>query len=295
MIVETSGDCRNVRTRGGTGRVLLRALLVIAMGLVWSSQPAAQTGAAEAVHRALDELLEVYVRDGYVYYRALRQDRARLDTYVRSLAGASIESEPRDAQVAFWLNAYNALVLRTVVDRYPIVGRSSEYPPQSIRQIPGAFERMEHRVAQRTVTLDQIEQSILPAFTDPRVFLALGRGAVGSGRLRSEAYGAANLERQLAAVASECATTRYCVQIDQAANRMMVSSIFSWRHQEFEPMAANADPAFAARSAIERAVLFFISPRLLAAERAFLAKNEFEIRFLPFDWTLNDLTGRGGR
>jgi hypothetical protein len=265
------------------------------MGTIWSSQPAAQTGAAEAMHRALDEILEVYVRDGYVYYRALRQDRARLDTYVRSLAAASIESETRDAQVAFWLNAYNALVLRTVVDRYPIAGRSSEYPPQSIRQIPGAFERMEHRVAQRTVTLDQIEQSILPAFADPRVFLALGRGAVGSGRLRSEAYGAANLERQLAAVRSECAGNRHCVEIDQAANRMMVSSIFSWRQQEFSPLAANVDAAFAARSAIERAVLFFVSPRLLAAERAFLTKNEFEIRFLSFDWTLNDLAGRGGR
>ena len=63
--------------------------------------------------------------------------------------------------MAFWLNAYNALVLKTVVDHYPIPQRSSEYPARSIRQIPGAFERTAHRVAGRTVTLDQIEQTIL--------------------------------------------------------------------------------------------------------------------------------------
>jgi hypothetical protein len=29
----------------------------------------------------------------------------------------------RDEQLAFWLNAYDALVLRTVADHYPIQGR----------------------------------------------------------------------------------------------------------------------------------------------------------------------------
>ena len=52
-------------------------------------------------------------------------------------------------------------------------------------------------MAGRTLTLDQIEQTILPTFADPRLFFALGRGAVGGGRLRSEAFTAAALERQL--------------------------------------------------------------------------------------------------
>ena len=79
-------------------------------------------------------------------------------------------------------------MLKTVVDRYPIPQRTAEYPARSIRQIPGAFERTAHRVAGRMVTLDQIEQTILSEFHDPRLYLALGRGAIGGGRLRSEAY-----------------------------------------------------------------------------------------------------------
>ena len=123
-----------------------------------------------------------------MYYRTLKSDRARLDRYVTELASTAVDKLSRDEQLAFWLNAYDALVLRTVIDHYPIQGRAPDYPPHSIRQIPGAFERLTHRVAGRTITLDQIEQTILPEFHDPRVYFALGRGARGGGRLRSEMF-----------------------------------------------------------------------------------------------------------
>src|SRR3954469_19456489 len=163
--------------------------------------------------KAYDELLDTNVRDGWVYYRAMRLERARLDSYVNSLAAVNLDGLRREDQIALWLNAYNAIVLQTVVEHYPIVQRTRDYPARSIRQIPGAFERLQHRVAGKTVTLDQIEQTILPPFNEARVFLALGRGAVGSPRLRSEAYSGGDLERQLAEAASECAARSECVQI----------------------------------------------------------------------------------
>jgi hypothetical protein len=270
-------------------------MMVLALALA-TVAPRAQESAVDARRRNLDQVLDLYVRDGYVYYRALRQERRLLDAYLNGVAAASIDSASRDEQLAFWLNAYNALALRTVVDHASIPQRSREYPPGSIRQIPGAFERLTHRVAGRTVTLDQIEQTILPAFKDPRVYFALGRGAVGSGRLRSEAFTAAGLERQLAEVANECVTHAQCVAIDRAQNKVMVSSIFSWREKEFSAAYADkAAPAFSSRSPIERAVLAFVEPRLLTTERDFLATNEFRVEYAPFDWSLNDLTGRGGQ
>jgi hypothetical protein len=269
------------------------AMLVLALG---TPAPHAQENSEAARRGAFDQILDLNVRDGFVYYRALKADRGRLDGYVASLATASVESAPRDEQIAFWLNAYNAIVLRTVVDHYPIAQRTREYPSPSIRQIPGAFDRLSYRVAGRPLTLDQIEQTVLPAFHDPRVFLALGRGAVGSGRLRSEAYTAAGLERQLAEAASECASRSQCVEVDQSVNTMRISSVFSWRRNEFAEAYAEKAPAeLAGRSPIERAVLAFVSPHLLTAEREFLSKNQFKVEYMPFDWSLNDLTGRGGR
>jgi len=269
--------------------------IVLALALA-AAAPQAQENTLDARRRNLEQVLDLYVRDGYVYYRALRLERRLLDAYLNGVATASIDSASRDEQLAFWLNAYNALALRTVIDHAPIPQRSREYPPGSIRQIPGAFERLTHRVAGRTVTLDQIEQTILPGFKDPRVYFALGRGAVGSGRLRSEPFTAAGLEVQLTEVASECVTHAQCVAIDRAQNKVMASSIFSWREKEFSAAYADkASPAFSARSPIERAVLAFVEPRLLTTERDFLAANEFRVEFAPFDWSLNDLTGRGGQ
>lgn len=256
----------------------------------------AQQSPVDARRRNVDQVLDLYVRDGFVYYRALKQDRRLLDAYVNGLASVSIEAASRAEQVAFWLNAYNALVLRTVIDHYPIPQRSRDYPPGSIRQIPGAFERLPHRVAGRPVTLDQIEQTILPGFGDPRVYFALGRGSVGGGRLRSEAFTGARLEGQLTDVAHECISRAQCVAIDRTLGKMTISSIFSWRAKEFSSAYADKAAAlFSARSPIERAALAFVEPRLLTTERDFLARNEFAVEYAPFDWSLNDLTGRGGQ
>lgn len=270
------------------------AYVVAVLALCTISSPRAQESDPKLT--GIDFILDTYVRDGEVYYRALKSDRVRLDTYVASLAGAPVGQQPRDTQLAFWLNAYNTIVLRTVIDHYPIHGRSAEYPAKSIRQIPGAFDRLPHRVAGRTLTLDQIEQAVLPEFHDPRVYFALGRGALGSGRLRSEPYAAAKLEAQLTETANECITRAQCVHIAREANKVEANAIFSWREKEFAAAyAAGAISTFTSRSPIERAILAFISPKLLTTEREFLAANTFQVAYKPFDWTLNDLTGRGGR
>jgi hypothetical protein len=272
-----------------SGLYVLAVALALAAARPHAQEPAAQLG-------PLDYVLDTYVRGGEVYYRALKSDRARLDSYVSQLANVDVDQLPRNEQIAFWLNAYNAFVLRTVIDQYPAPRRSTDYPQRSIRQIPGAFEKRPHRVARRTLTLDQIEQTIFPTFADPRLYFAIGRGSVGGGRLRSEPFTAAALERQLAEVASECLTRAECVHIDPAANTLQASAIFSWRETEF--VAAYADkvaPRYNTRSPIERAILAFVQPKLLQTERDFLEKNSFRLVYKPFDWSLNDLTGRGGQ
>ena len=274
-----------------------RAIFVLIVLPLLIAPVRGQETLGDAVRRkTFDQLLDLYVRNGDVYYRALRSDRAKLDGYINLLGTASVAKASRQEQIAFWLNAYNALVLRTVIDHYPIQARASQYPAKSIRQIPGAFERLPHRVAGRTLTLDQIEKDVLPEFRDPRVYFALGRGAAGSGRLRSEAFLPARIEEQLADVASECVTRAQCLSIDREAGKVNASSIFSWRESEFAAaFAATAPPAFTSRAPVERAIIAFVMPKLLPIEKEMLEKNTFQFVYTPFDWTLNDLTGRGGR
>jgi hypothetical protein len=255
---------------------------------------AGQDPPVEALHRPLDQILDVNVRDGMVYYRALRSERGRLDRYAAALnvPAATYEGWSREQKMAFWINAYNAFVLQTVIDRYPIRGSSNDYPSNSIRQIPGAFERIKHRAAGRTVTLDEIEKTVLPQFKEPRVYFALGRGAVGSGRLRSEAYTGARLMQQLDDIQREFVSDQAMVRVDRGAGQVSVTPIVSWHDAEFIA-AYDTGPAgpYAQRSAIERAIVAFLAPSLLPLEKEFVQKNEFKVTYHPFDWRLNDLTG----
>src|SRR5579872_2795539 len=220
-------------------RVVVAAALVLSLVVAPRAQDAPATVARRTV---IDQVLDIDVRDGFVYYRALKSDRAKLDGYVSQLARAQIDQLSREERLAFWLNAYNALVLQTVIDHYPIQARSKEYPAKSVRQIPGAFERLAHSVAGRMLTLDQIEQSVLAEFHDPRVYFALGRGSVGGGRLRSEAFAPEILETQLTSVATECVTRSECVQVDRGSDKLLVSAIFSWREKEFVASYAGSAP-----------------------------------------------------
>jgi hypothetical protein len=279
----------------------MRLLLLVAL-LVGALQPGfAQDGGVppdfvSGLHRPLDQLVDLYVRDGFVYYNAVRSDRDRLDAYIRALdgpAGAQQAKGSREEQLAFWINAYNAFVLQTVINHYPIRGRGKEYPANSIRQIPGAFERQTIRAAGRSVTLDGIEKDILTPLGDARAFLALGRGAIGGGRLKSEAYDPKRLPKQLDAVAAESVRRKEIAYVDPLNKVVSLSPLFSWREAAF--VASFADKAhemFKQRSPLERAALGLIQPHIVMSEAEFLEQNTFKVVFHKFDWRLNDLSNR---
>src|SRR4051794_23779236 len=247
----------------------------------------------ELLHRPLDQILDVNVRDGLVYYRALKGERGRLDRYIASLnvPAATYKGWSTPHQMAFWVNAYNAVILQTVINHYPIRARSASYPAVSIRQVPG-YEQAPFRAAGRSVTLEQIEKTILPEFKEPRLYLALGRGAVGSGRLRSEAYTGDRILEQLADIQKEFVSEQTMMKIDRTAAVMSLTPILSWHEAEF--IAAydkGAEGPLAQRSPIERAAIAFVAPNLLPLEKELVQKNEFKVAYHPFDWRLNDLTG----
>jgi hypothetical protein len=274
--------------------ILAAAALVFATVSV-TAQNYAPPPDLEAIHVPFDELLDVHVRDGLVYYKAVQADRGRLNRYVASLNSPSVVSGyakwSDDQKKAFWLNAYNALVMQTVINHYPIRGTAKNYPAGSVRQIPGAFEKTSHAIAGKRVTLDHIETTMLGELDDPRVYLALGRGAIGSGRLRSEAFSAKAVDKQLAQAKAQFAVTPRWVKVNALAGKVSISPILSWRSAAFIEEYADDSFDLPKREPLERAVIGFLRPHLNAAEEEFIMKNTFQLDYEPFDWRLNDLTG----
>jgi hypothetical protein len=268
--------------------------VVLAVVVTGSSAPMARQGNPGDLHTPFDRILDTYVRDGNVYYNALKASRAGLDRYVMSLEVAPqhlarmTESERR----AFWVNAYNALVLRTVINAYPIRGKATTYPASSVAQLPGAFDKVKHRVAGQVLTLNEIED-LIAAFGDARLLLALGRGTIGSARLRSEVYRGPRLDEQLTDAVKGFVRGARHFKLDRDAATLKVTPLLSWRETHFIASFASAPGSemWATRSPIERAVVVMAYPHLFPSEKALLALNTFQMSFGEYDWRLNDLTG----
>src|ERR1700745_2150442 len=116
----------------------MRCMQIALLGIVLTApaipaQDFTPAPGADPLHRPFDQILDVNVRDGLVYYRALKSERGRLDRYVAALhvAAAAYQGWSKPQQMAFWVDAYNAFVLETVINHYPLRG--------TIKDIPGAF------------------------------------------------------------------------------------------------------------------------------------------------------------
>ena len=193
---------------------------------------------------------------------------------------------------AFWLNAYNAIVLRTVINAYPINGKATSFPAKSVGQLPGAFDKVRHRVAGQVLTLNEIE-NLIAAFGDARLLLALGRGTIGSARLRSEVYRGARLDEQLTDAVKGFVRSARNFKLDRDTGALKVTPLLSWRGPNFIASFAGASGAemWANRTPLERAIVAMAYPHLFPSEKAVLALNTFQMSFGEFDWRLNDLTG----
>lgn len=155
----------------------------------WAVLLAAAPLAAQFDHSAWDRVLKKSTNVlGEVDYGALKKDRKDLDDYVRRLSEMSPDSKKdafptREAALAYWLNAYNALVMRAVVDAYPT---------KSVRDLGllyGFFRRKDHTLGGTKISLLALENDIIrPRFNDARIHFAIVCASISCPLLDREAF-----------------------------------------------------------------------------------------------------------
>jgi len=234
--------------------------------------------------------------EGRVDYAGLKDERASLDAFVASLdalAPATYASWSDPDKIAFWINAYNALTLRLVVDHYPIAPAQPKagfpkagFPKNSIGQIPGVWDQKRFGVMGQALTLDEIEhQRLRAAFKEPRIHMALVCAAVSCPKLRNEPYRGATLDDQLDAQARVFLSDLRKFHIDRESGEVWTSRIFEWFADDFLPQASATDEPFVAQ---RKAITAFASKYVSAADRRYLETADFKVAFFEYDWTLNE-------
>jgi len=212
-------------------------------------------------------VLQAHLRtSGRFDYAGLHNDTARmadLHAYLESVGAARPDAWSRDEQLAFYLNAYNALVLLAMERRWPI---------ESVMHEDGFFDTDTYAVAGEDRSLNDLETHVIRSqrFHEPRIHFAVNCASMGCPRLWPAPFKAANLESELER------RTRLFVRattvIDRTNGTATVSKLFSWFARDFGRAGG---------------VNEFIASRLDAEDAAIMRNAPLIPEFADYDWSLN--------
>lgn len=221
-------------------------------------------------------------RTTQVDYAGMLADRNILRAYLADVANIdreSFESWDQASQLAFLINAYNAWTVELILTEYPDL--------DSIKDIGFLFSSPWRQeiisLFGEQVSLDDIEHGMIRGWNryhEPRIHFAVNCAAISCPSLRPEAYQGGRLEQQL-----EDNTRLFLSDKTRnyfSSDRLYVSSIFNWYEEDFEQgwLGVSSVAEFLQRYAD---VL-----NLDGEAKSLLIEGRLRIRYLKYDWGLND-------
>lgn len=228
-------------------------------------------------HGLWDQLLHKYVdqrgKVAYAPWAAHAGHVRALDAYLAILSTADL-SKPasREAQLAFWINAYNAVTVKGIL---------REFPTDSIRNHTSKFggyniwKDLQLIVGGKAISLDAIEHQVLRKMSEPRIHFAIVCASHSCPKLLSEAYVADRFEEQLAKSTADFFKNPENFRYDSARGRFELSAILDWFGEDF-----GSNPS---------ALLKTISAWLpTPASQQAAASGQGRVSYLDYDWSLNE-------
>lgn len=267
------------------GFVFLRQVLnTEVLGSTWDSR---YQGCVEDVdHSRLDRLLRKYVDDqGLVRYRAWQAneaDRAELRDYLELLSSTGIDGNGKlfrrrgtngnsnDHEIAFWVNAHNALVIQGILD---------VYPTDSIRQHanPVGYDIRQHlklMTGGRAYSLNDIERTCLAGFQDPRVRFAISNASRSCPPLLNRAWTADDAPMLLDQCASEYLNSSAHCALDKNNELRLAKMLDENNSNEYWTTMGSW-----------RSLAHLIEDERMRQQ---IELNTAKVVFTPHDWSLNE-------
>jgi len=235
------------------------------------------TSQARIDHAAWDVFLARYLvvdEEGLArlrYAAVSDADAQALADYLAFLSDQAIGRFARDEQMAFWINLYNALTVKVVLDHYPVASiRDIDISPGLFADGPWGKNLV--TLEGEALSLNDIEHRILrPIWRDPRVHYAVNCASVGCPNLQVRAYRAANLDADLEAAARDYVNSPRGVAI--VGGKVTVSKIYDWFIEDF-----GGTP-----EAVLAHLLRYAEPDLGASLKKIGRLDE-----VAYDWSLNE-------
>lgn len=197
----------------------MTTLTLLISTLLWTVTDSQQ----DSYFQATDSFLTKYVENGRVDYESLVDDSSDLDALYKQTAEMDLTGKSPEFEKAFYINAYNTLVIKQIIDLYPI---------KSPLENGKFFNGIKHTVAGKKLTLDGVEKGTLfKKYPDARIHFAVVCGAIGCPPIHNKAFTPENLDKLLTE------RTKYALNDDYftraSGKKLELSQIFNWYKADF--------------------------------------------------------------
>ncbi len=238
----------------------MKITIIILLSFIFS------TSNIEESNEKFNSILLSYVDSlGNVDYNGIINNPFALNDYLKFISHISPISHPTyfksdDSKKAYWINVYNALVLKLMIDN----------PGDDILDIGFIGYDIFYKkfnVGNQNLSLQYIENSILRKMNDPRIHFAINCASKSCPPLGNRILIERNLDKQLDKKTYNFINNTENVYIDYESNTIYLNRIFKWFKKDFGDLK----------------IYIF---KYLKNHEYENVKN-FKIKFLKYDWSKN--------
>lgn len=209
-----------------------------------------------------DAFFKKYVENGMVHYKEINANFSEAESLYKDIESMNLSSADDRAKKAFYINAYNLIVIYQV---------SKYYPLKSPLDRSGFFDKVKHNVGGVSMTLNALEiKKLVLTYKDPRIHFVLACAAKSCPPLASFAYEPGQLDQQLDTRTKLSLNNKDWLRLNAGNKTVSISKIFDWYKKDFTMNGENT-------------VLEFINKY-----RSTPIPASYRVSYYEYNWGLND-------
>jgi Protein of unknown function, DUF547 len=207
-----------------------------------------------------DAFFKKYVKNGSVAYKSINADKAEITSLYKEIGQMDLSTFTDNEKKAFYINAYNLIVIYWVVEYYPL---------KSPLDKSGFFDKVKHKVAGEELSLNALEiKKLLLPYKDGRFHFVLACAAKSCPPLASFAIQPDKLELQLNERTTLALNNGEWLRVENAEKKVALSKIFDWYKGDFTQKGTAID--------------------WINQFRKVKIPTDFKIEYYEYNWSLNE-------
>ncbi len=214
-------------------------------------------------YKPFNDALIGNVHNGNVNYKAIKAN-PNFQVFIDSLKDKP-KFDNKDQELTYWINAYNALVIKGILD-----GGS----PSTFFSRQSFFKGDTYELAGMQINLNDLEHKVIIPIGEPRIHFAINCASSSCPKLKPTVFEAQALDQQLADATYAFINDAMRNNFDSDTKTAHISKIFDWFEEDFVKHSGS----------VQKYLAQYVTDDSVAND---LRAENYKIKYLKYDWSLN--------